>query len=285
MDRAFIIYDLVKSAQVAEHLLRNMEETQMAEFICKACITVWRKQELLKEFGFYRYGEIGEGAIHSLKEPRGQEFVLRSFLSGQELETRRLASFEEVEKLLKEGPLHTWHILDIWEKDLKTWSFYFAGQHLIYFSDWEGISKGDVDSLLFAPNNMKTVDLPVPFQVGDLLEIDCTPFAPVKHGVVLSKDMHILFLDSNGSLYVDSLGSGCIFGTGKHNMVPPLYGVEVVKHSHGDILEGLQNYIGGKAENAEKILHCFRKYSEGTNRLEQDGFLWCMEQGGDMIFC
>ena len=39
----------------------------------------------------------------------------------------------------------------------------------------------------------------------------------------------------------------------------------------------------GKVENAEKILHCFRKYSKGSNRLEQGYFLWRMEQHGEMV--
>ena len=188
MDRAFIIYNLVKSAQVAGHLLRNMRDDHMGKFICKAPITVWWKCDLLRESGFPQYAEIGEAAQHSLKE--NKQFTLRSFLSAWEFESREFASYGEVEQQLENISWKAWHILDVWENGLKTWSFYYMGAHLIYFTHWEAVSKGDTDSLLFAPNNMRTVDLSVPFQVGDLLEIDCTPFAPIKNAVVLSEDMH-----------------------------------------------------------------------------------------------
>ena len=83
MDRAFIIYELVKSAQVAGHLLRNMKDDHMGKFICKAPVTVWWKCDLLREFGFPQYAEIREAAQHSLKE--NKQFTLRSFLSAWEL--------------------------------------------------------------------------------------------------------------------------------------------------------------------------------------------------------
>ena len=281
MARAFIIYELVKSAQVAGHLLRNMKDSDMGKFICKAPVTVWWKCDLLREFGFPQYAEIGEAAQHSLKE--NKQFTLRSFLSAWEFESREFISYEEVEQQLENSPWKAWHILDIWENGQKTWSFYYTGAHLIYFTHWEAVSKGNTDTLLFAPNNMRTVDLSVPFQVGDLLEINCTPFAPMKNAVVLSEDMQIVFLDSNGDLCIDSFESGCMFGTGKHNVIPPLYGADLVKYSNDYILLALRNYIGGKAENAEKVLHCFRKYSKGSNRLEQGYFLWRMEQHGEMV--
>ncbi len=282
MDRAFVIYELVKSAQVAGHLLRNMKDSDMGRFICKAPIAVWWKCDLLKEFGFSQYAKIGDSAQHSLKENRGQKLSIRSFLSVWEFESREFASYEEVEQYLTSSPWRAWHILEVWENGLKTWSFYYMGLHLIYFTHWEAVSKGDTDTLLFAPNNMSTVDLSVPFLMGDLLEIDCTPFSPVKHGVVLSEDIQMLFLDSTGELSVDSLESGCIFGTGCHNVIPPLYGADVVKHTNEEILEELRNYIGGNVHKAEKILYYFRKYSDGSNRLERDYFLWLMEKGGEM---
>lgn len=283
MDQAFIIYELAKSAQVAGHLLRNLDCFDMGQFIAKAGITLQWKIDLLEEFGFPQYAQLGEAALLSLKASKGKQYLLRSFLSAWEFESIEFANYEEVEQQLENSPWKSWHILDVWENGLKTWSFYYTSSYLIYFTHWEAVSKGDTDALLFAPNNMRTLDLPVPFQVGDLLEIDCTPFAPVKNAVVLSENMQIVFLNSNGELCIDSLKSGCMFGTGKHNVIPPLYGADLVKYSNDYILLALRDYIGGKAENAEKILHCFQKYSKGSNRLEQGYFLWCMEQSGEMV--
>ena len=285
MDQAFIIYELVKSAQVGGHLLRNMGHVDMAQFIAKAGITLQWKIDLLEESGFPQYAQLGRAAMLSLKESKGKQYLLRSFLSAWEFESIEFANYEEAEQQLAKAPLRTWHILELWEERngqrLKTWSFYSVGQYWTYFTHWEAVSNGDTASLLFAPNNMRTVDLPVPFQVGDLLEIDCTPFAPVKNAVVLSEDMQILFLDSHGDLCIDRLESGCIFGTGNQNIIPPLYGADLVKHTNEDFLEDLRDYIIGNGSRAERILHYFCEYSNGSSRLKQDELLWLMEENGE----
>lgn len=166
MDQAFIIYELVKSAQVGGHLLRNLGLFDMGQFIAKASITLQWKIDLLKEFGFPQYAQLGEAALLSLKEKRGKQFLLRSFLSAWEFESIEFANYEEVEQQLAKAPSRTWHILEIWEnrdgQRLRTWSFYSVGPYWSYFTHWEAVSNGDTASLLFAPNNMRPVELPVP---------------------------------------------------------------------------------------------------------------------------
>ena len=285
MEQAFVIFELVKSAQVAGHLLRNLDRFDMGQFIAKASITLQWKIDLLKEFGFLQYAQSAEAAMRSLNENRGKTFLLRSYLSAWEFESIEFANYEDVEQQLAKDPLRAWHILEIWEnrdgQRLKTWSFYSVGRYWTYFTHWEAVSNGDTASLQFAPNNMRTVELPVPFQVGDLLEIDCTPYAPVKHAVVLSEDMQILFLDAHGDLCIDHLESGCIFGMGNHNIIPPVYGADLVKHTNEDFLEDLRNYIVGSENKAERILRYFHEYSDDGNRLKQGHLLWRMEENGE----
>ena len=285
MEQGFVIFELVRSAQVAGHLLRNLDCFDMGQFIAKAGITLQWKIDLLEEFGFPQYAQLGRAAMLSLKESKGKQYLLRSFLSAWEFESIEFANYEEVEQQLAKDPLRAWHILEIWEnrdgQRLKTWSFYSVGRYWTYFTHWEAVSNGDSASLLFAPNNMRTVALPAPFQVGDLLEIDCTPYAPVKSAVVLSEDMQILFLDAHGDLCIDRLESGCIFGTGNHNIIPPVYGSDLVKHTNEDFLEDLRNYIVGNENKAERILRYFREYSDDGNRLKQGHLLWRMEENGE----
>lgn len=289
MEQASVIFELVRSAQVAGHLLRNLDRFDMGQFISKADIAMQWKIDLLKALDFPQYVQSAEAAMRSLNEYRGKTFLLRSYLSAWEYESIEFANYGEVAQQLEKASLAAWHILEIWEhrdgQKLKTWSFYSMWQYWSYFVHWEAVSNGDTASLLFAPNNMRTVELPVPFQVGDLLEIDCTPFAPVKNAVVLSEDMEIIFRDSHGDLCIDRLESGGIFGTGNQNIVPPVYGADVKKHANDYFFEDLRNYIGGKGNKAEKILQYFRDYSYGSNRLKYDYLLWLMkEDGADMSY-
>ena len=289
MKQAFIIYELVKSAQVGGHLLRNLDRFDMGQFISKSAITLQWKIDLLKKSGFPQYAQLAEAAMSSLKEGSGKQYLLCVFLSPWNYECIEFVNYEQVEQQLAKASWQTWHRLDIWEhrdgQKLRTWSFYSVCKYWIYYIHWEAVSKGDTASLLFAPNNMRTMALPVPFQVGDLLEIDCTPFAPVKNAVVLSEDMEILFLDARGDLCIDRLESGCIFGTGNHNILPPLYGADLVRHTNEVLLEELRNYIVGNENRAERILHYFREYSNGSNCLQQDYLLWLMEENGEDMSC
>lgn len=93
--------------------------------------------------------------------------------------------------------------------------------------------------------------------------------------------MQILFLDSHDDLCIDRLESGCIFGTGNRNIIPPLYGVDLVKHTDEDFLEDLRNYIVGNENKAERILHYFREYSNGSDHLKQGHLLWRMKENGE----
>lgn len=282
MDRTFIIYELVKSAQVCGHLLRNLRDDQMGLFICKANILLEWKIDLLQEAGFWNDARIGETALRSLQEKRGQWFRLRSHLSAWEFGCMELANFEDVERQLAKDPLGAWQLLEVWERkdgqSLRTWSFYMEMGKPVYFCHWEAVSKGNTESLIFAPNNMCTVDLPLPFQIGDLLKIDCTPFAPVKEALVLTEDLQILFPDGNGGIYVDTLSSGSVFGSDRWNIIPPLYGADLIKHDTQMTLTGIRDYIAGDAGKAKNILHWFRKYAKDRNRLSEVALLHLVER-------
>lgn len=59
--------------------------------------------------------------------------------------------------------------------------------------------------------------------------------------------------------YVSIIWKVAVFGTGNRNIIPPLYGADLVKHTNEEFLEDLRNYIGGNGNKVERILHYFRE--------------------------
>lgn len=80
--------------------------------------------------------------------------------------------------------------------------------------------------------------LPVPFAAGDVITIDCRPFAPFKHGVIVSVgDNHdcccvqCLYAKSDGTLDVGALKHSHVFDDGFTPLYSPLYRAQVVRES------------------------------------------------------
>lgn len=80
--------------------------------------------------------------------------------------------------------------------------------------------------------------LPVPFAAGDVITIDCRPFVPFKHGVIVSiGDNHdcccvqCLYAKSDGTLDVGALKHSHVFDDGVTPYISPLYGAQKVQSS------------------------------------------------------
>ena len=90
----------------------------------------------------------------------------------------------------------------------------------------------------FGVSNALGLYLPIPFAVGDVIAIDCRPFVPLKHGVIVSiGDNHdcccvqCLYAKNDGTLDVGALKHSHIFDDGVTPYISPLYGVRKVQRS------------------------------------------------------
>lgn len=77
----------------------------------------------------------------------------------------------------------------------------------------------------------------MPFSVGDVVTLDCRPFMPLRHGVIISDDQSILdyvfcsYVKKDGSVTYGALESSDVF-EGKTPRMSVLYNV---KHYHGEL--------------------------------------------------
>lgn len=98
------------------------------------------------------------------------------------------------------------------------------------------------------------LNLPVPFEVGDIITIDCRPFAPVKSAVILEigdnrgcRVVRCAWITDSGCVRIGALKHSTLFDDKSYIEVSPLYRAEVW---------GFSSYR--YKENGRRIVTCFQ---------------------------
>lgn len=134
----------------------------------------------------------------------------------------------------------------------KTYRYYMIGDELMYFDK----NRFDGDEMLphsdrrFS-SGMTDPDFPIPFETGDIVTLDCRPFAPVMHALLLAVDnadccgVRMLHRDKNGLWHNSALKHK--HGWGRYTpLLSPLYRLEKYEgelpEDHKIFLE-VQNFI------------------------------------------
>lgn len=171
---------------------------------------------------------------------------------------------EELEESGDEYNDLQWYVLEKWipagnQELKKTYTYWLIKDQVMYFCN-----ERRQDSLLADPN------LPVPFQVGDMLTIDCRPFAPVKRALLLelgdNRDcccLQALCLDEKtGSWIIGAVKHRSLFG--QYPLYTPIYRLS---RFAGELspeeqpLLSVQKAIGEEESKGRKIWDRYQKYS------------------------
>ena len=109
----------------------------------------------------------------------------------------------------------------------KTYTYYLIRDEIVYFKQHDAPShhqnQGYISSL--------SLDLPIPFEAGDIVTLNCLPFAPVKHALLTKAEnrsccgVQMLFRDTNGEWKIRALKHGWGWGS-YHPILSPLYRLE-----------------------------------------------------------
>lgn len=211
-----IIRKLIKDKNFADELCNfPMRDEDMMQLVCHAPISLFEKRDLYKRlveerpdetgnFVTYRkYLSVAGKIINDMKLPPEGTFILVGYSFGEEEEQFECVPFRSYEKAaayLKETfrdgeeenvcyTLEKWLPKDEVSLDLiEVCEFTFIGgepcfyKNLRYFYDKEYRKKNrtklnlENDFTLYSSGS--NLNLITPFQIGDVLHIDCRPFAP-----------------------------------------------------------------------------------------------------------
>lgn len=170
-----------------------------------------------------------------------------------------------------------WYVLEKWvpteagEME-RCYTYWIIGDQVMYY-------RGKDDE-----NRMDHVDpnLPVPFHVGDILTIDCRPFAPVKHALLIERGdnmdcccLHGLCRDEKTGLWrTGAVKHWSLFG----NYLDPLY-TAIYRLSRFDgelppeeqLLLEVQRAINGDEEKGRKLWNMVNGFKNSKYLSDTDG--------------
>lgn len=111
----------------------------------------------------------------------------------------------------------------------------------------------------------RDLNLPVPFRPGDIVTVDCRPFAPVSYAVILevgdNRDcccLQSLFRNDNGTWETGAVKHGHIGPNGHVNRISPLYRLASFRGQlpeEDDLLERVSRYLNGDEKRGSALWH------------------------------
>ena len=140
--------------------------------------------------------------------------------------------YEEFNEQEKQDALY-WYRLEKYapQNDIELdWCYYYtvAPNGAIWFARDLGKDEGQ------SFDDSQNLNLPVLFEIGDIITIDCRPFAPVKHAVIVEKgdnwcccSVQCAWITENGKISIGALKHCTLFNDKSFIRVSPLYRAEV----------------------------------------------------------
>lgn len=187
------------------------------------------------------------------------------------------AEITECEEENVEWYNYQWYELDKWvpveERQLKReYTYTLVGDQVWYFNKRE-----DRDYSYWVDPN-----LPVPYHVGDILTIDCRPFAPLKHALLIKcGDNHDccclqgLCKDEVTSLWTTgAVKHRSLFGFGIDPIYTPIYRLSRYAGELPEeekVLLAVQKKMGYSEQNGRKLWDCIHGYSKPRIKRRTDG--------------
>lgn len=258
------INKFIESVQMKKYLVENvdiLQKWQIIDLICGARASLTDKYEMLKKLSEKETDEDKEernSATSAAKNAKSalEELVLNSgevFLKMEcgydyEIKEKKLYGAEpcfslepvmryineeytELEEDEKKDAVY-WYELEKYvpddvEKLDNSYAYTIAPNGEIWFVEKEYLRYGDFAS-------SQDLNLPVPFEIGDIITIDCRPFAPLKHAVIVKIgdnwgccSVQCMWVDNDGDIYGGALKHSSVFDDKTFILVSPLYRAEV----------------------------------------------------------
>ncbi len=251
-------------------------------------------QDYINDSYYHCYLEIKK-ALQALNLKKGEQFYLKEkwYDTDDWLEKESgnapCLSVEKAIELIKEGfdedddikeafdlyeECCCWAELEKWalknDDFIQTYNYYLLKDKICYFDDERRENRYEMWVHGRYSFDARHLNLPVPFVAGDIVDVDCTPFAPKRDAVILE--------------IWDNRDCCCLTALYKnHNNV---YCIGAVKHAHlfeGDNAEPLFSplYKMKKCETEDEILLSVSKYLNGDEQKGEE--FWKKLHGNDYL--
>jgi len=260
------INKFMESTQMKNYLVKNidiLQKWQIIDLICGARASLTDKCEMLKKLSEKETDEDKEernsatsvannakSALDELSLNPGEVFLKMECGYDCEIKDKKIygaaphfsiepvmryinEEYDELEEDEKKDVVY-WYELEKYvpddaEKLDISYAYTIAPNGEIWFVEKEYLRYGDFAS-------SQDLNLPVPFEIGDIITIDCRPFAPLKHAVIVKIgdnwgccSVQCMWVDNDGNIDRGALKHSSVFDDKTFILVSPLYRAEVFK--------------------------------------------------------
>ena len=208
---ASLLEVFMPSGEMREYLRNHPPSRQkLLDMIIGAPVSLQKKADILKELSIHedlavRYHQEINTALKALSCRSGEILLMKEAWYDEDLFYENIAGdvpFQTMEAVVSylgkkireeewDEDTLIWTVLEKWDllRDgtyENPYSFILINEEPVYFTK----NRLDKDQLYWLPETYKYADsrdlnLSVPFHVGDIVTLDCRPFAPVKYAVLL----------------------------------------------------------------------------------------------------
>ncbi len=274
-----ILETFIPSLEMREYLKdKDLDERQIENIILGSPVPLRKKAEYATGGVLLAINKaLGElhlekGEIFYLKEAWFDEHNNRPEYYGN-------APFLSLEKAMRrirelDGDYeYQWFELEKWITDgnelLHKYTYYIWNGNIVYFEYGEDYFFTD---LRF--NRIKDLNLPVPFKVGDIVTIDCTPFAMPKQAIITEvgnvrgSDLQALYRFANDRWGIGSLKHYSTIFAGWYPHMSTLY--RMAKHEgelsreEEKVFKKAQEYLKGSDSQGRRLYRKFEAHIEKT---------------------
>ena len=247
----------------------------------------------LEEKARWAWGEIkhlAEEALSELTLRPGELFALSDAWYDDEIQEAKCwfnAPFLSYDSVIdhiraelaecEDAPIWQWYVLEKWIPGdnlelTHVYTYWLIGDQIMFFSKKDN----EFSPYCIDPN------LPVPFRAGDLVTIDCRPFAPLKHALILERgDNHdccclqALWRDEKTGLWdIGTVKHSHVFGAYIFPLYTPIYRLS---RFNGELppgekpLSAVQSAIAYDEQKGSWIWNHFDRYSSKWENSRSDG--------------
>lgn len=317
------INKFMESAQMKSYLVKNvdiLQKWQIIDLICGARADLKDKYEMLKKFSEKETDEDqdernsvtsaannAKSAIEELVINSGEVFLKMEYGYDYEIRDKKIygaaphfsldsvmkyinEEYAELEEDEKKDAVY-WYGLEKYipgvvdELDM-TYEYTIAPNGEIWFTD-----NAHFPHIEFASS--QDLNLPVPFEIGDIITIDCRPFAPLKHAVIVEIgdnwgccSVQCMWIDNDGNIDRGALKHSSVFDDKYFIQISPLYRAEVYDGELPEkeaCLKEISSYVYRNEEKG-KALWMYSFENEKRNDMSYEmikDYIDKAENGGD----
>ena len=269
--------------------------------------------ELFAEYSFTGHERAIRAALDALKLQPGEILLLReAWYDEDDAEDNEsssslpLQSFEAALRYIRDemkeeewdDETKCWTVLEKWAprdngEMNHLYTYYLIREEIIFFEEKE---RSPWDRWFWHTkyydysDESRNLNLPIPYQPGDIVTVNCLPFAPVKHVLLLEVEndccgVSALFRREDGKWDTGALKHGRCWGAYRP-MLSPLYRIR----SHNrkmlfrdeEVLFSVQKYIAGDAEKGRSLWDAFYR-SDSDGQKEKELFVLVGDTHGDDV--